>query len=68
MRRLALLAAYTAIVLFRPGPASGAEVAAVANIHSGFVDRDGLTQAQLDVACGNGKVLLPQGLKFHTCK
>jgi hypothetical protein len=29
MRRLALLAAYTAIVLFRAGPASGADAAAV---------------------------------------
>jgi len=68
MRRVALLAAYTAIVLFRPGPATGTEAMAVASIHGGFVDCDGLTQAQLDVACRNGKLPLPQGLKFHTCK
>ena len=28
----------------------------------------GLTQAQLDVACGDGKTQLPPGLKVHTCK
>ncbi|HUE65414.1 MAG TPA: pentapeptide repeat-containing protein [Rhizomicrobium sp.] len=38
MRRVALLAAYAAIVLFRAGPASGADAAAVARIHSGIVD------------------------------
>jgi uncharacterized protein YjbI with pentapeptide repeats len=27
----------------------------------------GLTQAQLDVACGNAKTKLPPGLKIHTC-
>ena len=37
MRRLALLAAYTAIALFRPGPASGAESAAFAKPHGGIV-------------------------------
>ena len=68
MRRLALLAAYTAIALFRPGPASGADATAVAKIHGGIVDCEGLTQAQLAMACSNGKLLLPQGLKFHTCK
>jgi uncharacterized protein YjbI with pentapeptide repeats len=151
MRNLALLAAYTAIVLFRAGPASGADTAAVARIHGGIVDcvgcdlsgadlsntcvkqRDlrnanfdganatlmcmsfanftdasfrgtelsganlagakldgadftgartsitsflgtdlrhvkGLTQAQLDVACGDGKTLLPPDLKIHICR
>lgn len=38
MRRLALLAAYAAIVLFRAGPASGADASAVARIHGGIVD------------------------------
>jgi uncharacterized protein YjbI with pentapeptide repeats len=38
MRRLALLAAYTAIVLFRPGPAQAADAAAVSKIHGGIVD------------------------------
>ena len=28
----------------------------------------GLTQAQLDVACGDAKTKLPPGLKVHTCK
>src|SRR5579875_3646787 len=28
----------------------------------------GLTQAQLDIACGDDKTLLPPGLKIHTCK
>ena len=28
----------------------------------------GLTQAQLDVACGNAKTKLPPGLKIHTCR
>jgi len=28
----------------------------------------GLTQAQLDVACGDSKTLLQPGLKIHTCK
>jgi uncharacterized protein YjbI with pentapeptide repeats len=28
----------------------------------------GLTQAQLDVACGDAKTRLPPGLKVHTCK
>jgi len=37
MRRLALLAAYTAIVLFRAGPASGADAAAVARIDESVV-------------------------------
>jgi uncharacterized protein YjbI with pentapeptide repeats len=27
----------------------------------------GLTQAQLDVACGDGKTMLPPGFKIHTC-
>jgi hypothetical protein len=151
MRNLALLAAYTAIALFRPGPALAADAAAVAKIHGGIVDCvgcdlrganlvntcvkqhdltganfdgadatlmcmsfanftnasfrntqlsganlagakmdgadltgaktsitsflgtdlrhvKGLTQAQLDVACGDSKTLLPPGLKIHTCK
>ena len=38
MRRLALLAAYTAIALFRPGPAQAADAAAVSKIHGGIVD------------------------------
>ena len=66
MRRVALLAAYTAIVLFRPGPATGTEAMAVASIHGGFVDCDGLTQAQCDAV--HIELPLPQGLKFHTCK
>jgi uncharacterized protein YjbI with pentapeptide repeats len=28
----------------------------------------GLTQAQLDVACGDAKTLLPPGLHVHTCQ
>lgn len=28
----------------------------------------GLTQKQLDVACGDGKTLLPPGLKVRTCQ
>jgi len=28
----------------------------------------GLTQAQLDVACGNARTKLPPGLKVHTCR
>ncbi|HKX65342.1 MAG TPA: pentapeptide repeat-containing protein [Rhizomicrobium sp.] len=28
----------------------------------------GLTQKQLDVACGDAKTKLPPGLKVHTCK
>ena len=28
----------------------------------------GLTQAQLDIACGDGETLLPPGLKIHTCR
>jgi uncharacterized protein YjbI with pentapeptide repeats len=28
----------------------------------------GLTQKQLDVACGDGKTLLPTGLHVHTCQ
>ncbi|HKQ45922.1 MAG TPA: pentapeptide repeat-containing protein [Rhizomicrobium sp.] len=28
----------------------------------------GLTQAQLDVACGDSKTKLPPGLKVHTCR
>ena len=28
----------------------------------------GLTQKQLDVACGNTKTKLPPGLKVHTCR
>jgi uncharacterized protein YjbI with pentapeptide repeats len=28
----------------------------------------GLTQAQLDVACGNARTKLPPGLKIHTCR
>jgi hypothetical protein len=28
----------------------------------------GLTQAQLNVACGDAKTKLPPGLKVHTCK
>lgn len=150
MHRLALLAAYTAIALFRAGPASGADAAAVAKIHAGIVDCvacdlrgadltntcvkehdlhgadfdgadatlmcmsfanftnasfrgtelsganlagakldgadltgartsitsflgtdlrnvKGLTQDQLDVACGDSKTLLPPGLKIHAC-
>ena len=58
MRRLALLAAYTAIALFRPGPAQAADAAAVSKIHGGIVDC---------VACGDGKTLLPPGLTIHTC-
>ena len=38
MRRLALLTAYTAIVLFRAAPAQAADAAAVAKIHGGIVD------------------------------
>ena len=38
MRRLALLTAYTAIVLFRAAPAQAADAAAVARIHGGIVD------------------------------
>jgi hypothetical protein len=151
MRHLALLAAYTAIATFRPGPALAADAAAVAKIHGGIVDCvacdlrganlmntcvkehdlhganfdgadatlmcmsfanftnasfrgtelsganlagarmdgadltgaktsitsflgtdlrhvKGLTQAQLDVACGDSKTLLPPGLKIHTCR
>lgn len=151
MRRTALLAAYAAIVLFRAGPASGADPAAVARIHGGIVDCvacdlsgadlsntcvkehdlhdanfdgadatlmcmslanftnasfrgaelsganlagarldgadltgaktsitsflgtdlrhvKGLTQAQLDVACGDDKTLLPPGFKIHMCR
>jgi hypothetical protein len=44
MRRLALVAAYTAIALFRAGPASGADAAAVAKIYGGIV--------HFNVACG----------------
>ena len=151
MRHLALLAACTAIVLFRAGPASGADAAAVARIHGGIVDCvgcnlagadltntcvknhdlhgadftganatlmcmsfanftnasfrgtelsganlagakmdgadltgaktsitsflgtdltkvKGLTQAQLNIACGDAKTKLPPGLRVHTCK
>jgi hypothetical protein len=28
----------------------------------------GLTQAQLDIACGNSRTRLPPGLKIHTCR
>lgn len=28
----------------------------------------GLTQAQLDIACGNAKTRLPSGLRIHTCR
>ena len=38
MRNPALLAAYTAIALCRPGPAFAADAAAVAKIHGGIVD------------------------------
>ena len=38
MHRLALLTAYTAIVLFRAAPAQAADAAAVAKIHGGIVD------------------------------
>ena len=38
MRNPALLAAYTAIALFRPGPAQAADAAAVSKIHGGIVD------------------------------
>ena len=151
MRRLLLLAAYTAIMLFRAAPAHTADAGAVAKIHGGIVDCAGcdlsgadlsntcvkqhdltganfngadatlmcmsyanftnasfrgtelsganlagarldgadftgaktsitsflgtdlrrvrgLTQAQLDVACGDSKTLLPPGLKVHTCR
>jgi uncharacterized protein YjbI with pentapeptide repeats len=151
MRRMVLLAAYTAIVLFRAGPAHAADAAAAAKIHGGIVDCvacdlrganlmntcvkehdlhdanfdgadatlmcmsfanfthasfrgaelsganlagakldgadltgartsitsflgtdlrhvKGLTQAQLDVACGDDRTLLPAGLKIHTCR
>jgi hypothetical protein len=68
MRRLALLAAYTAIALFRPGPASGADATAVAKIHGGIVDCEGLTQAQLGLAFDDGKALLAQGLELHACR
>ena len=151
MRNVALLAAYTAIALFRPGPAFAADLAAVAKIHGGIVDCvgcnlqgadltntcvkqhdlhgadfdganatlmcmsfanftgasfrgtdlsganlagarldgadltgaktsitsflgtdlrhvKGLTQAQLNVACGDSKTLLPPGFKIHTCQ
>jgi uncharacterized protein YjbI with pentapeptide repeats len=151
MRRLALLVAYTAIILFRAAPAHAADAQAVARIHGGIVDCvacdlsganlsntcvkqhdlhdanfdgadatlmcmsfanfsnasfrgaelsganlagakldgadftgartsitsflgtdlryvKGLTQAQLDVACGDGRTRLPPGLKIHTCR
>ncbi|HEY1876331.1 MAG TPA: hypothetical protein VGG66_02640 [Rhizomicrobium sp.] len=42
MRRLALVSAYTAIVLFRAGPASGADAVAVAKIHGDIVVKNGL--------------------------
>ena len=42
MRRLALVAAYTAIVLFRAGPASGADAVAVAKICGCTVADNGL--------------------------
>src|ERR1700743_1414483 len=48
MRNLALLAAYTAIVLFRPGPAFAADAAAVAKIHGGSVDC-----VACDLTCAN---------------
>ena len=28
----------------------------------------GLTQAQLEIACGNTRTRLPPGLKIHTCR
>ena len=151
MRRLVLLAAYTAIMLLRAAPAQAADARAVAKIHGGIVDcvacdlsgadlsntcvkeHDltganfdgadatlmcmsyanftnasfrgtelsganlagarldgadftgaktsitsflgtdlrhvrGLTQAQLDVACGDTSTLPPPGLKIHTCR
>jgi hypothetical protein len=64
MRRLALVAAYTAIVLFRAGPASGADPAPVARIHGADLAN---TCVQVHLACGDNKTRLPPGLTVHTC-
>jgi uncharacterized protein YjbI with pentapeptide repeats len=83
MRRLALLAAYTAIALFRPGPASGAESAAFARPHGGIVawvggdfrgaDFDGADTTLMRLSFGNFANARfhsteLSGAKTHTCQ
>lgn len=51
----------------------GADMTGASTTITSFLGTDlrrvkGLTQKQLDAACGNDKTLLPPGLKVHTCK
>lgn len=51
----------------------GADLAGAKTSITSFLGTDlrhvkGLTQAQLDVACGDAKTLLPPGLRVHTCR
>ena len=52
---------------------SGADLTGAKTSITSFLGTDlshvkGLTQAQLDVACGDSKTKLPPGLTIHTCR
>ena len=58
---------------FRGTELSGANMAGAKTSITSFLGTDltkvkGLTQKQLDVACGDAKTKLPPGLRVHTCK
>jgi uncharacterized protein YjbI with pentapeptide repeats len=47
---------------------TGAKTSITSFLGTDLTQVKGLTQAQLDVACGNAKTRLPAGLKVHTCR
>src|SRR4051812_45129512 len=47
---------------------TGAKTSITSFLGTDLTKVKGLTQKQLDVACGDAKTKLPPGLKVHTCK
>jgi uncharacterized protein YjbI with pentapeptide repeats len=47
---------------------TGAKTSITSFLGTDLTKVKGLTQAQLNVACGDAKTKLPPGLKVHTCK
>jgi hypothetical protein len=47
---------------------TGAKISITSFLGTDLSHVKGLIQAQLDIACGDAKTLLPPGLKIHTCR
>jgi len=47
---------------------TGAKTSITSFLGTDLTKVKGLTQAQLNVACGDAKTRLPPGLRVHTCK